>query len=310
MHNHPAILDLSRSLIENPDRYEAHDKARPIINQLCQDRDFLHDALRGQLENPALLHNATELMIPLLYNGDIIISLNIFCPIKDMAKDITHDNIHHHGWRLLTTGVVSGDGYETINFVRGSHKNQTDDGVNLEVEEIFRHVAGNVRFVDSFQAHVVFHTDSVCCTLAVWSADRKIFTQKIKRHFKDFPNFRRLAVKAAHKIRLNSVLNLNDRKGTYFHPEGGKIQETKNYHKNFDGYRREVLRCWFKFFEQVGFNNADYWVGQKKEAPAETFSLINKLISNEPISDIGITGHPRRRFSKSQILESLGHPAQ
>ena len=290
------------------DRYEAHDKIRPIIGQLCQDRDFLHSALRGQLENPALLQNATELMIPLLYSGDVIISLNIFCPIKDKAKDITHDNIHHHGWRLLTTGVVSGDGYETINFVRGSHKNRSGDSVNLKVKEVYRHVPGNIRFIDSHQAHVVFHTESICCTLAVWSADRKIFTQEVKRHLSQFPALRRIAVDTAHKIGLAAVLNLNAKKGTYFHPEDGKILETKNYHKNFDGYRREILRCWFKFFEQVGFNNPDYWMSRKKNTPPESIPWIDKLMSNEPISDIGIIGHPRRRFSKMQILESVGHP--
>ena len=138
MNDHPALVDLSETLITNPDRYEAHDKVKPTVEQLCQDRDFLHDALKGYLADPKMLWEADYLAIPLLHSGDVIVQINLFCPVRDGGKDITHDNIHHHGWRLLTTGVMSGDGYETINFTHGSHENRDGDKVNLKVEEIYR----------------------------------------------------------------------------------------------------------------------------------------------------------------------------
>lgn len=305
MHYHPALADLTNLLIKNQDRYEAHDKAKPIIKQLCQDRDFLHEALRERLNDPRLLQNATQLMIPLVNSGDIIISINFFCPIKNGVKTITHDNIHHHGWRLLTTGVMSGDGYETINFVRGSHNDRAGNIVKLKIKEIYQHKKGNPRFVDSNQPHVVFHTKSLCSTLAVWSADQIIATQSIKRQLERFPKIRQLAVKAIHKVRLNDILRLNPIHGTYYHPEGGNIVETKNYSKPFDGNREEILRCWFKFFEQISFTQPDYWEKLKIKAPAEAIPLINKLISNELIKNVGIAGHPRRYFSKTQILEAV-----
>ncbi len=310
MYHHPVLLDLSKLLIKNQDRYEAHDKAKPIIKQLCQDRDFLHETLRGCLHDPSLLQNANQLMIPLLNSGDIIISINFFCPIRDEIENITHDNIHHHGWRLLTTGVMSGDGYETINFIRGSHNDRAGNIVKLKIEEIYRHVSGEPRFIDSNQAHVVFHNQSLCSTLAVWSADRIIATQSIKRRLERFPTVRKLAVKAIHSIGLNNVLKLNPLHGTYYHPEDGKIIQTKNYTKPFDGNREEILGCWFKFFEQVGFNSADFWGNLKKQTPLEAIPLINKLISNEPIPDVGIWGNPRRHFSKTQILQAIDHSVQ
>jgi hypothetical protein len=303
--NHPALLDLSRLLIKNEDRYEAHDKAKPVIAQLCSDRDFLHEALRGCLNNPNLLETADQLMIPLINSGDIIISINFFCPIRDGAEHITHDNIHHHGWRLLTTNVISGDGYDTINFVRNSHTNLVGNAIDLKIEDIYKHVAGQPRFIDSHQAHVVFHTQSLCSTLAVWSADSIITTQSIKRKLERFPTVRKLAVKAIHGIGLSNFLKLNSLNGTYFHPEGGKIIQTNNYSKPFDGDRDEILGCWFKFFEQVEFTDADYWRKIKIKAPSEAVPLIDKLVANEPIPDIGIWGKPRRRFSKTQILQAI-----
>ena len=310
MYHHPALIDLSNLLIKNHDRYEAHDKAKPIIKQLCKDRDFLHETLRGCLKDPHILQNATQLMIPLLNSGDIIISINFFCPIRDGGESITHDNIHHHGWRLLTTGVMSGHGYETINFVRGSHNDRVGNIVKLRIKEIYRHISGDPRFIDSNQPHVVFHNQSLCSTLAVWSADSIIATQSIKRRLEKFPKIRKLAVKAIHKIGLNEALKLNPIHGTYYHPEGGSIVETKNYNKPFDGNREEILACWFKFFEQVNFTDPDYWEKLKKTAPPEATPLIDKLNSNEPIPDIGILGNSRRYFSKTEILHAIAHSDQ
>lgn len=304
---HPALVDLSKTLINNPDRYEAHDRAKPAIEQLCQDRDFLHEALRGFLADPKNLQEADYLSIHLLLSGDVIFQINLFCPIRDGGKDITHDNIHHHGWRLLTTAVLSGEGYDTINFKHGSHENRDGDKVNLEIEEIYRHLPGDIRFIDSNKAHVVFHNQSLCSTLAIWSADRVISSQGIKRQLENFPKLRQLAVKTIHAVGLNDTLGLNPLKGLYYHPEGGKIVETQNYNKPFDGDRAEILGCWFKFFQQVEFNDADYWRGLQKEAPPEALPLIEMLIAGEPIPDIGIRGNMRRRFSKTQILQALDH---
>ena len=40
---------------------------------------------------------------------------------------------------------------------------------------------------------------------------------------------------------LNDALGLNPLKGLYYHPEGGKIVETQNYSKPFNGDREEIL---------------------------------------------------------------------
>lgn len=302
---HPAIDHLSSTLINSRDKYEAHAKLLGTITDLCADRVFLHEALRTFLEDPAKLLNADYLFLPFELSGDIIIGINLFVPLRDGASDITMDNIHHHGWRLLTTGIVSGEGYNTINFVHRTHENRDGDRVLLEVEEIYKHVPGKVRFIDSNQAHVVFHPDTLCSTLAVWSADHVIATQSIKRMLTGFPAVRKAAVKTIHALGLNEALGLNPLKGLYYHPERGRIVETQDYAKPFDGDREEILRCWFKFFEQVGFNDADFWRSKKAAAPAEALPLIDQLIEGSPIPDMGIWGNLRRRFSKTQILQAL-----
>jgi hypothetical protein len=305
MNTHPILLDLSKNLINNPDRYEAHENIKPILQNLCLDRDFLHEALTGYLNDPKSLKNAKNNTIPLLSSGDLFFGINLFCPIRDGGLNITSDNIHHHGWRLLSTGVISGEGYETINFVKNSHLNREGGYVNLEIDEIFRHTKGDIRFIDSNTAHVVFHNTSTSATLAIWSADHIITTQSIKRRLEAFPLLRKSITKTIHTFGLNELLGLNALKGLYYHPKGGKIVETKNYSKPYDGNLQEILRCWFKFFQQIEFNNPEFWLQRKKYAPIEAIELIEKLINNEPIKDIGIWGNLRRRFSKTQILQAI-----
>ncbi len=307
MYQHPTLIDLSQSIINNKDRYEAHEKIKKELANLCLDQKFIHEALRGFLSEPQNLHNADYLTIPLLNSGDIIIQINLFCPIRDRAENITHDNIHHHGWRLLTTGVISGDGYETINFKRKSHESRSGLTVNLEIDEIYRHKQNDIRFIDSFTPHVVFHNDSLSATLAIWSADRIIPSQNIKRLFRGFPQSRRWGAKILHQLNLSDFFELNQLNGLYYHPENGRIVETQNYSKPFDGSRVEILNCWFKFFEQIKFTDADFWLHIKKRAPFEAKSLIDKLINGIAIDDIGIWGNQRRRFSKTQILQSISN---
>jgi len=307
MTEHPALVSLSKNLIQNNDRYAAHDAASPIVEQLCQDLDFIHEALRGVVSDPAFLQEADYLTFPLLTSGDVIIQLNLFAPIRDGGNRITQDNVHHHGWRLLTTGLVSGEGYDSIDFKHRCHENRVGDKIHIEVEEMFRHVRGKIRFIESNKPHVVFHPNSLCSTLAVWSADNVLASQGIKRQLEAFPGLRKWIVKGIHAARLNKVLGLNQLEGLYYHPEGGRFVETQNYSKPFDGDREEILRCMFVFFQQVGFDDADYWRKIATHAPHEAMPLIEKLITGEPIPDLGIWGNIRRRFSRTQILQALDH---
>jgi len=305
MNLHPILSDISKELIKNPDKYEAHEKIKPVIQNLCNDMDFLHEALKICLSKPKSLENVRNNTITFLSSGDLIFAVNIFCPLRDGGIDITSDNIHHHGWRLLSTGLISGEGYSTINFVKNTHLIRENNDIKLEVEEIYTHKKDEVRFIDSNSAHVVFHPQKTCATLAIWSADQKITSQVIKRKLAEFPLIRKSITKTIHALRLNDLFRLNSLKGLYYHPEAGRIVETKNYSKPYDGSYEEILNCWFTFFQQIKFNDSEFWEKRKKTAPKQAVNLIDKLISGEPIKDVGIWGNLRRRFSKTQILQAI-----
>tara|TARA_B110000037_G_C17049389_1_gene477070 strand:+ start:160 stop:1101 length:942 start_codon:yes stop_codon:yes gene_type:complete len=305
MNVHPVLLEISKDLIKNPNKHEAHKKITPLIQNLCNDMNFIREALKIYLSNPKSLEDIRNNTITLLSSGDLIFAINIFCPLRDGAKNITSDNIHHHGWRLLSTGIISGDGYDTINFVKNTHMARDNNEVKLKIKEVYRHRKGEVRFIDSNTAHVVFHPKKTCATLAIWSADRIITSQGVKRKLAEFPSLRKVLTKTVHAMRLNELFRLNPLKGLYYHPEGGRIVETKNYSKPEDGSFEEIIHCWFIFFQQINFNDHEFWEERKKTSPKQVSNLIEKLISGDTIKDIGIWGNLRRRFSKTQILQAI-----
>ena len=299
------LKEIAKKIHNNKDKYNAHQNISSQLKSLCLDKSFIHESIKKCIFDKNFLYNAENLFFYLLIEGDVIIAINLFPPIFDKEENITHDNIHHHGWRLLSTGVISGEGYETINFVKKSHENIINNEVKLKIENSYKHTSGEIKFIDSEQAHVVFQPKSTSATLAVWSADRDLKNQKIKKMFKNFNNLNKFISKTIHLLNLNKMFGLNKVKGVYFHPENGKIVETKNYTKPVDGSRAEILHCMFKFFQQIQLNETEFFNRLKKFAPPEAKILCDKLINNETIEDIGIKGNIRRRFSKKQILDSL-----
>ena len=296
---------IANTLIKSENRYHAHSKIKSQFEKLCKDRTFIFDALEDCISKSSFWEKPDNLVFPLYLSGDIIISINLFVPIRDKSKNITQDNIHHHGWRMLTTGVISGKGYETITFEKNSHLNKKNNHICLIIKEDYRHVPGASKFIDSRTPHVVFHPEETCATLACWSAEKPMINQSIKRFLTAFPKLRKIIVQLLHKSKLSKLLGLNPIEGLYFHPEGGKIIETQKYSKPFDGETKEIIHCFFKFFEQIGFNKEHYFLSCKKYFDETSSSLYKDLIAGKKISDLGIWGNPRRRFSKTQILMTL-----
>jgi hypothetical protein len=243
-------------------------------------------------------------MLPLFESGDIAVALHVFAPLREGARHIACDNIHHHGWRLLTSGAICGE-YHFIDFARRSHEDRTGDAVNLKIERIANHVEGRVRTVDSYTPHVVFRPDALCCTLAVWSADQILLNQAIKRRLAAFPRVRSVAVHSARLTRLDAVLGLNATRGIYFRPEGGRIVEVRNYTTPEDGEPKEVLACIFHLMQRLGFDDAPFLERLARAGSPEIAVLVDKMLAGAPIADAGVWGDWRQRFSKTQILQAI-----
>ena len=95
------LKEIAKTFHINSDKYLAHTKIMAHFEELCNDTKFIHEAIKDCISKPNFFKSADNLFFHLLVEVVVIISINLFTPIYDKAKDITQDNIHHHGWRLL-----------------------------------------------------------------------------------------------------------------------------------------------------------------------------------------------------------------
>ena len=305
MNSQSVLNQISKKFHNNKDKYSVHHKIKKHIEELCHDKDFIQNVIKDSIHEAKFFGNLSNLFFYLLIEGDVIIAINLFPPIRDKAKDITVDNIHHHGWRLLTTGVILGNGYESINFIKKSHENIEGNQVKIKIDRIFRHTHDSMQFVNSDQAHVVFHPETTTATLAIWSADRDLVNQRFKNVMKNYPKTIKLASNVIHKIRLNKILGLNKRKNVHYVPKNNQIIIDPNLPKTSDGNKIEITNCILKFLQEINFNDYSFLKRIEKIIPPESKIIYNKLINKKSIPDIGIIGNNNRRFSKKEILESI-----
>ncbi len=305
MNSKSILEEISKNFHTNRDKYSVHQKIKKHIEELCRDKNFIHDLIRDCISKQKFFNNSTNLFFYLLIEGDVIIAINLFPPIYDKAKDITVDNIHHHGWRLLTTGVIVGNGYQSINFKKKSHEDIDGNEIKIKIDKIFKHTDDYAQFVDSEQAHVVFHPETTTATLAIWSADRDLVNQKFKNAIKDYPKTIKFASNVIHKAGLNKIFGLNKKNKVHYIPKNNKIIFDPNQPKLNDGNKIEITNCILKFLQKINFNDPYFLNILKKTIPLDCLPTYNKLITSEVIPDIGIIGDSKRRFSKKEILESV-----
>lgn len=299
-----AVREILDRFEASEDRYAVHAELRPLISSLCTDREFIHDAIRRAIVQTAFFERLYSLSLPIAESGDISLAINLFAPIRDWVPETAADYIHHHGWRLLTTGVIAG-GYDTIVFERGSHRDRTDGAANLRIQCMRWHTSDRVMFVDSQTPHVVFHPSSLSATLALWSADKRLLNQQVKRLLGGFPRLRHAAAEAVHRLGLGRALGLNDTKGVIFRPNRGRIVEVLHDGEG-DVDRDETISCILKFMQLVRFDDVGFLDLLAEKIPTHA-SLIAKVASDEPLADNGIRGNPKRRFTKDQVLRAIAH---
>jgi hypothetical protein len=297
-----AVQEILDRFEASEDRYAVHAELRPAIRRLCADREFIHDAIRRAIVQTSFLEHRCSLSLPIAESGDISLAINLFAPIQDRAPEIAADYIHHHGWRLLTTGVIAG-GYDTIVFERGSHRDRTNGAANLRIQRMRRHTSDKVMFIDSQTPHVVFHPPNLSATLALWSADKRLLNQQVKRLLGGFPGLRRTAAGAVHRLGLGGMLGLNDTKGVFYRPRHGRIVEVLHDRED-DVDRDETIACVLRFMQLVRFDDAGFLDRLAEKIPTHA-SLIAKVASGDPLADNGIRGNPKRRFTKDQVLQAI-----
>ena len=150
-----ALNELTRVFENSQAKYEANERAAPVLKQLAADPGFLRDLLQRYLETPGSLDkpNYPVVSIPVGFNPLFHLVAHCWLPLPGHETHISTKAIHHHGDLLLSSVTILGPGYEHWLFTLPEPIDASRVLYKMELLEAAAHPKDQVAFVDCWTAH-------------------------------------------------------------------------------------------------------------------------------------------------------------
>ena len=302
---------LTREFASASSKHEAHQRSRPIIEELTHDPAFLTEAIRKHLATPASLNKKhyPVFSFDIDLNAYFGLVLNCWIPLPDASTNMSTKLVHHHGDMLLTTGTLFGPGYEHWTF----EKPQPNPNGTYTLKHITHvvHPHHNVDFVDSYIAHCPFYPPSLTITAALWSSR---FPTTWKDKVKRWPIFRgREATlrKLAATIGLAKSLELKIVQDFDFYPTPQGFRSITDRVEFELGPNDDHLQSFFHIVQKTG--NTSLLPELKRAAEhvenrATYERLLKELESGKDIPgklSAKHYGQPRLNFTRDELLAAV-----
>jgi hypothetical protein len=196
-----------------PDKHEANQRSRALLEDMSGDAEFLTDALARQLRAPGSFNSKHYPVVGfnLDLNPQFGLVVNCWIPLPGRQAGISTKPIHHHGDMLLSTVNAFGPGYEHWTFTRPQLVDEAGERYEMRLVERTPHLPGHVAFVDSYVPHVPFYPPATSITYGLWTSRFPVtWKDRIKRIpalQKNSAALRSVAVRAglARKLELKVV---------------------------------------------------------------------------------------------------------
>src|ERR1700731_573097 len=104
---------------ETPERYAAHERCKPILEEMAVSKEFLFDIIRENLSDAKFLarrRTYPTLSLNIVDSSDFTFVVNVFPSLPDKRTNISFQSIHPHGSLLLSTVGAMGPGYQSMIF--------------------------------------------------------------------------------------------------------------------------------------------------------------------------------------------------
>ena len=193
-----------------------------VINQNFSDIDFLNKQWLS-----------TEIPQLTIYEDNYItLKYHIFLPDSSNHVDAASYLIHDHGDYNLSSCIVYGDGYNTIEFDKNIRKKPCGN-YDLKINNDFFHSPKCVNLLESQTPHVIFNVASMTSSIVLWTKN----TNKINELPIDFKN--------------KSRLNYNLRNGIFSGITDSEFLVKVNNDENFDDNSERHIQALCYFAQQA-----------------------------------------------------------
>ena len=233
----------------------AHEKAQSLLKPLAGDQELFEELILEAVRKPDFFKQKRinpVIAFDLAKNPDCHLIAHCWLPRPDGNTDISHQSIHHHGNLLLTSLSAFGPGYESVLFRAGFEIDSNTLQTRMQLEKIYKNPQGNIEFVDIDTPHIVFYPEKLSVTYALWSNDKKVATQKLKR-LPLLQKYKSILKPLLYKIGLDKALHVNTIKFLDFYVEDGKVIVMPERVRYPDGSNENFLRAFFHLLQSMNF---------------------------------------------------------
>ncbi len=161
-----------------------HKKCRKIIKSF-KNLKFLYKVFERNLLNNSFINkqwNSCDIPYLNIYKDEkITIKYNIFSPVENNSLETAADLIHHHGNFILSSYIIYGPGYHTIEFEKTIIENNSN--YILNPVRSFYHSNDNINILDCNTPHLVFNVSKTTSSVVIWSENSEYPTSHFETGF-------------------------------------------------------------------------------------------------------------------------------
>ena len=282
---------LDRVFKGTPDKHEANERSRAVLEEMSGDAAFFTEALERHLRAPGSLNakHYPVVGINVELNPYYGLVANCWIPLLGRESHISTKAIHHHGDMLLSTVNAHGPGYEHWTFTRPELVDEESELYEMRLIERAPHAPHSVAFVDAYVAHCPFYPAETSVTYALWSSRFPVtWKDRVKRLpvvQKNSAALKKVAVRAglARQLELKVVEYFD----FYPTPEGFRgIRERTEFER---GPNEDYLHSLFHVMQATGNERLSTVVaelldsGEKVDDPQLVRRLLEDLRAGRPV---------------------------
>lgn len=168
--NEPLIKKIILLYQKYGDSITFHKKCSSIIKSFNNIK-FLKKVFEINLLNNSFINKQwSSCDIPYLNiyeDGNITIKYHIFSPVENNCSNSSAYLIHHHGNFVLSSYIMYGPGYHTIEFEKKIIQN--NNNYILNPVKSFHHSNNRTYILDSSTPHLVFNVSKTTASVVIWS---------------------------------------------------------------------------------------------------------------------------------------------
>jgi len=310
------IESLKQIFATAPNKHEANDRSRAVLEDMSCDSGFLTSVLEKHLQTAGSLNTKHYPVVGIDIELNHLFGLvaNCWIPLPDRATNVSTKAIHHHGDMLLSTVTAFGPGYEHWTFERPVVVDPETESYSMTLIDHAPHPLHHVAFVDSYVAHLPFYPQEMTITFALWSNK---FPSTWKDRLKRVPLVQKnsnLLKKVARSTGMTKQLDLKVVEYFDFYPTPEGFRGIKERTEFERGPNSDYLQSLVHVIQQTGNEQMAPLLKEQLNAgqPLENRDLLEDLIRKLEIGQaiegrLSSThyGVERANFSKHDVEAAL-----